>query len=242
MFSTGCAGNGLTRTAFSSRAEGRQRAALLPPAQNLLTLSRVSPDWLESLPVGTASNDEIPIRNGPTRSSTHPRQNCRIKRGSTMAEVPHSREAFADLQRKLTGTICITIGAALEEALNVVHQPDFRPESVKETDLLRVAASAARQARHRASLRRRAQAEALGDAAESHADDRGEIGIGARSLDDAIHARRELARLAAIVRAPDWDLLTGVAAGETYDELALQHASTSAALRSRVCRLRQVVG
>ena len=159
-----------------------------------------------------------------------------------MADIPHLWGAFARLQRKLSATNCITIGAALEEALNVVHQSDFRPESANETDLLRVAATAGRQARHRASLHRRVQAEALGDAAESHADDGREIGIGARSLDDAIHARRELARLAAILREPDWDLLTGVAAGETYDELALQHASTSAALRSRVCRLRQAIG
>lgn len=159
-----------------------------------------------------------------------------------MADIPHLWDAFARLQRKLSATNCITIGAALEEALNVVHQPDFRPESANETDLLRVAATAARQVRHRAFLRRRAQAEAFGDAAASHIDDGGEISIGARSLDDAIHARRELARLAAILRQPDWDLLTGVAAGETYDELALQHASTSAALRSRVCRLRQAIG
>ena len=159
-----------------------------------------------------------------------------------MADIPQLWESFARLQRKLSVTNCITIGAALEEALNVVHQPDFRPESANDTGLLRIAATAARQARHRALLRRRAQAEMLGDAAAAHTDDGGEIGFGARSLDDAIHARRELARLATILREPDWDLLTGVAAGETYDELALQHASTSAALRSRVCRLRQAIG
>ena len=73
-------------------------------------------------------------------------------------------------------------------------------------------------------------------------DDEGEMSIGARCLDDAIHARRELARLAATLREPDWELLTGVAAGLSYDELAHQHASTSAALRSRVCRLRQAIG
>lgn len=158
-----------------------------------------------------------------------------------MADIPHLWEAYARLQGKLSSTNCITIGAALEEALNVVHQPDFRPESANETDLRRVAATAARKERHRALLRRRAQAQALSDAAATHADDQGEIGIGARSLDDAMHARRELARLAATLREPDWDLLTGVAAGVSYDELASQHASTSSALRSRVCRLRQTM-
>jgi hypothetical protein len=62
-------------------------------------------------------------------------------------------------------------------------------------------------------------------------DDEGGVSLGARSLDDAIHARRKLARLAATLRKPEWDLLTGVAAGVYYDELALQHASTSLALR-----------
>jgi hypothetical protein len=159
-----------------------------------------------------------------------------------MAEIPHSWEAYERFQTKLSSTSCITIGAALEEALNVVLQPDFRPESTTETDLLRVAANAARQERHRLSLHRRAQAEARNGALKIGADDEGEMSVGARCLDDAIHARRELARLAAALRAPDWDILTGVAAGLSYDELAHQHASTSAALRSRVCRLRQALG
>ena len=159
-----------------------------------------------------------------------------------MAEIPHSWDAYARFQSKLSSTCCITIGAALEEALNVVHQPDFQPESTTEAELLRVGANAARQERHRLFLHRRAQAEARNDVPKMRADDEGEMSVGARCLDDAIHARRELVRLAATLREPDWDLLTGVAAGLSYVELAHQHASTSAALRSRVCRLRQALG
>lgn len=62
------------------------------------------------------------------------------------------------------------------------------------------------------------------------------------SLDDEVHARRELARLKAMLRSPDWDLLTGVAAGATYEELAAEHLATTAALRSRVSRLRKTIG
>lgn len=157
-----------------------------------------------------------------------------------MAEIPHVWEAYERLQRKLSSKNCIVTGAALEEALNVVHQPDFRPESTTEANLLRAAATAARQDRHRALLRRRFRAEALGDNAATD-NDEGDVSIGALSLDDAIHARRELARLAAALSEPDWDLLTGAAAGISYDELALEHGATSSALRSRVCRLRQSI-
>ena len=172
----------------------------------------------------------------PTRDKT-----VAIKRGSTMTDIPHPWGSYARLQRKLFTTNCITISAALEEALNVVHQPDFRPETTTESDLFRMTTNAARQGRHRASLLRRARVEALGDAIVSESDD-GEIGIGARSLDDVIHARRELTRLAMMLCEPDWELLNDVAAGISYDELAFLHASTSAALRSRVCRLRQTIG
>jgi len=158
-----------------------------------------------------------------------------------MAAVPHQWEAYARLQRKLSSTNCVTIGAALEVALNVVDEPGFKPEAIAEVDFVRIAATAARQERHRALLRRRARAHALGDSAAMWVNGDGDVGIGARSLDDVVHARRELARLAAALREPDWDLLTAVAAGVPYDELAFEHESTSPALRSRVCRLRQAI-
>jgi len=53
--------------------------------------------------------------------------------------------------------------------------------------------------------------------------------------------RREIDDEAAMLREPDWELLTGVAAGVSYDELAREHASSAVALRSRVCRLRDAL-
>lgn len=157
-----------------------------------------------------------------------------------MADIPQVWMAYEHVQRRLSSTNHIAIGAGLEEALNVVHQPDFQPESITEATLLRAAATAGRQERHRALLRRRARAEAVSNIPATH-DDEDHVSIGARSLDDAIHARRELARLAASLSEPDWDLLIGAAAGIPYDELALDYGSTSPALRSKVCRLRQSI-
>lgn len=158
-----------------------------------------------------------------------------------MTEIPHQWAAYARLQSKLAATSSILSGRALEEALNVVHQIDFRPEAVAEDDLYRVAANAARQERHRGALRRQAQALALDEATAARQNDDGDTSTGVSSLDDALHARRELQRLSGCLAEDDWNLLTDVAAGIPYGELATQHSSTSAALRSRVCRLRQVI-
>jgi hypothetical protein len=160
-----------------------------------------------------------------------------------MAYIPPSWEAYGRLQRKLSSTNCAAHAAALEEGLNVILQPDFVPGTVEEADFLRVAASAARQDRHRAMLRRRAQA-AVPDtcpASSKMGDDEPDADTLGSALDDAMHARKELARLAATLREPDWELLTGVAAGVSYEELAREHASSAAALRSRVCRLRDAL-
>lgn len=154
-----------------------------------------------------------------------------------MAYISPSWEAYERLQCKLSSTNCAAQAAALEEALNVILQPDFVPGAVDEAEFLRVAASAGRQDRHRAALLRRAHAAA----APNSSDEKLESGSGASSLDDAVHARKELARLAAMLREPDWELLTGVAAGVSYGELAHEHASSAAALRSRVCRLRDAL-
>ena len=158
-----------------------------------------------------------------------------------MAYIPPSWEAYERLQHKLSSTNCTAQAAALEEALSVILQPDFVPGSVDEAEFLRVAASAARQDRHRAALLRRAHAVAAGPCLPNTSDDKPESGSGASSLDDAVHARKELARLAAMLREPDWELLTGVAAGVSYGALAREHASSAAALRSRVCRLRDAL-
>ncbi|MBC8738135.1 hypothetical protein F6X40_15170 [Paraburkholderia sp. UCT31] len=160
-----------------------------------------------------------------------------------MAYIPPSWEAYERLQRKLSSTDCSVQASSLEEALNVILQPDFLPGAVDETDFLRVAASAARQGRHRVVLLRRAHAATTGfwSVAPNSVDDEEDSRSIASSLDDAVHARKELARLAAMLREPDWELLRGVASGVPYSELAREHACTTAALRSRVCRLREAI-
>lgn len=158
-----------------------------------------------------------------------------------MAETPHFWGAYARLQSKLSTTTSINFGGALEAALNVIHHPDFSAAALAEADLLRLAANAARQERHRNALRRQAQAAALDEETAARGNDDGDVSTGASSLDDQLHARRELQRIASRLPDTDWDLLTGAAAGISYYELAAVHASTSAALRSRVCRLRQAL-
>jgi hypothetical protein len=156
-----------------------------------------------------------------------------------MAEIPHSWGAYARLQSKLSTTTSVTFGGALEVALNVIHQAEFSVEARDGTSLLRLAGNAARQERHRNTLRRQEQAAALDEVTAACGNDDGDVPTGASSLDDQLHARHELQRIASQLPDDDWDLLTGAAAGVPYNELAVSHASTSAALRSRVCRLRQ---
>lgn len=158
-----------------------------------------------------------------------------------MAEIPHSWGAYARLQSKLLTITSITYGGALEAALNVIHQPDFSVEALAEPDMLRLAANAARQERHRGALRRQAQTAALDEETSVPGNDSGIGATGTSSLDDQLHARRELRYIASQLPADDWDLLTGVAAGISYNELAASHASTSSALRSRVSRLRRAL-
>lgn len=158
-----------------------------------------------------------------------------------MAEIPQSWGAYARLQSKLSATTSATIGGALEEALNIIHQPNFSADTLAEADMLRLASNSARQERRRSVLRRQVQVCALSEGTAARGNDDVAVSSGASSLDDALHACRELQRIAERLPADDLELLTGVAAGVTYEELAVQHSSTSAALRSRVCRLRQAL-
>lgn len=158
-----------------------------------------------------------------------------------MAEIPHPWGAYARLQSKLLATTSIVTGDALEAALNVIHEPDFSASAPGEVDMLRLAANAARQERHRGVLRRQVQAAALDEETAARGSEDGGLSTGASCLDDQLHARRELQRLASRLPEDDWDLLTGAAAGVSYNDLAALHSSTSSALRSRVCRLRQAL-
>jgi len=158
-----------------------------------------------------------------------------------MAEVPQPWGAYARLQSKLSTTTSVAFSDSLEAALNVIHQPGFHAEALAEGDMLRLAANAARQERHRSALRRQAQAVLLDEETAARGHDEGDASTGAPSLDDQVHARRELQRIASDLPDGDWNLLVGIATGISYDELAASHQSTSAALRSRVCRLRQAL-
>ena len=127
-----------------------------------------------------------------------------------MAVVPHSWGAYARLQSKLSATTSITFGGALEAALNVIHQPDFGAEGVAEgvaeAYMLRLAANAARQERHRRVLRRQTQAAALDKETAARGSGDGDVSTGASSLDDQLHARRELQRAASRLPDDDWVL------------------------------------
>ena len=158
-----------------------------------------------------------------------------------MAAIPHSWDAYGRVQTKLLRTRCIAIGAAFEEALNIVHAPGFQDGDATEPGMQRATATAARAARHRAVLRQRTKDVMLGDGGEP-GDDQDEPATGALSLDDAVHARRQLTRLAVTLPGPDWHLLLEVAEGTPYSVLAKQQSATTAMLRSRVCRLRAAIG
>ena len=155
-----------------------------------------------------------------------------------MAAIPHPWSAYAHLQAQLSETRSAVHAGALEEALNIVHLPGFTADQLSEATVARLAANAARQVRHRASLLRLHQDAALEDATAACGNDGGDIFSGARSLDDAVHARRELRKIADHLPDDDWNLLVGASTGEEYEVLAERHASTSSALRTRVSRLR----
>ena len=159
-----------------------------------------------------------------------------------MATISHQWNAYACLQSKLAATSSTTIGGALEEALNIIHQADFRPDAVDEGDLLRISASAGRKERRRNALCRQVQALALEQASTGSEANDSDISSYTSSPDDVIHARRELLRISEYLSDQDWDLLIDVAAGAAYSDLATRYSSTPTALRSRVCRLRRLIG
>jgi hypothetical protein len=156
-----------------------------------------------------------------------------------MAEIPRPWESYERVQRALSVTSCVTTAAALEDALNVVHRADFRPEAFREDDLLHVVETAARRERHRMNLIRKATAPHVGAAPDEPDIEIQRSGTG--NLEDQVHARQELVRIEHLIGKPDWELVTGIAAGASYEALAVEQATTSSALRSRVCRLLKAI-
>ncbi len=163
-----------------------------------------------------------------------------------MADISQSWGAFARLQHKLSKTTRVEHAAGLEVALNVILGPAYSIEAATEADFLRVAESAKRRERNRALLRRRYPGDLPTGAPTVEAGSGDDVRHGGLaphgwSLDDNVHAQREFARLASQLAEGDLALLIGVAAGMSYEELALQHHASCSALRTRVTRLRHAL-
>jgi hypothetical protein len=164
------------------------------------------------------------------------------KRDSTMLKnQPQSWAAYARLQKKLQNTTDIEHAASLERALCLILEPDYSVVTTSEADFIRTAASAGRQERHRAQLRR-IHAEHIPVGLQNEGQVEPGEAQSAISLEQEVHARRELRRLAATIGSEDWTLLLGVAIGMTYDELSDKHGAPAGTLRTRVARLRRALG
>ena len=159
-----------------------------------------------------------------------------------MAAIPHSWEAYARLQERLTKTTNIKKALAMEAALDVVHRADFQPAAFTDEVLKGVADTAGRRERDRVQLLCRFTASQHNRGFATNNESAGTISDAfSQSLDDQVHAASELSRLQAKMQMPDWRLLVGVATGASYEELSVELATSSGALRSRVCRLRQMI-
>lgn len=157
-----------------------------------------------------------------------------------MAVIPHPWEAYGRLQERLAKTTNVKAAASMEAALNIVHRADFRPEECTQDVLKRGVDTAGRRERDQVRLLHRHAAAAPSELAPEDTDD-ASLRLQQQSLGDELDASRELVRLRSMMPAADWELLTGVAVGASYQELAFELATSPGALRSRVCRLRQTI-
>lgn len=158
-----------------------------------------------------------------------------------MAAIPHQWDAYASIQSKLAATNSIKFGAALEDALNVIHRKDFRAGEANELEMLGDAATAARRDRRREALCRQVKALSYDGNSPEHPASNSDVVAYVPLPEDAFDVRRELLRISNSLSDRDWNLLIDVAAGASYSDLARSYSSTPTALRSRVCRLRQQV-
>jgi hypothetical protein len=95
----------------------------------------------------------------------------------------------------LLSPLCGWHAASLERALCLILEPDYSVASTTEADFIRAAASAGRQERHRAQLRRQYQEDLPAGLCDEEWDEQDDSACGS-SLEQEVHARRELARLA----------------------------------------------
>lgn len=135
-----------------------------------------------------------------------------------MAELPYPWSIYAQLQSDLQQRDRIDDKTwGLEAQLNRLLRPTPAPDDVR-----RAGESESRKERHRAKLRR---TYGFGQSVEE-------------TFESALFAREQLCHIRETLSAPDWDLLTDVAAGVSYEELAASIDTTAGALRVRTYRLR----
>lgn len=140
-----------------------------------------------------------------------------------MADYPHQWRAYARLQTELARMDRVTprswgVEAGLNRSL-VLGLGD--PAAVNEVD--RARASGERRARYRAHLLRTGYDTPSRD----------------EEPEDGLHARERLRAIEAGMSSEDWQLLTAVAIGNDYRELAAASHGSEGALRVRVLRLRR---
>ena len=138
-----------------------------------------------------------------------------------MSDLSERWASYARLQACLAQRLDLdSVAWGLEAALDHLLQPDAV------SDIDRSARSGARKERHRARLRRIYLAPAVTSGSE---------------VSDHIEALDLLRRLQNQVKPSDWSLLEAVADGHSYSTLAEVRRIEPGAIRTRVCRLRQIL-
>ena len=144
-----------------------------------------------------------------------------------MADLPHSWVAYGRLQVELSRGHRINVQSlGIEAALNhiLASSQDNQLPSAEEAS--RAADTARRRERHRAHLR----SVYLADT------DNADV---SPSPEDTVIARLGLNAIRSRVSEKDWTILSEVAAGRDYAEVAAVFGGTTGSLRVRVLRLRQ---
>jgi len=156
-----------------------------------------------------------------------------------MAAIPHHWHAYARLQSRLAASRCVSHGSALEDALNVIHDPAFTADGVTELEIARAESTAWRRQRRRTRLLRNTHGAALDESVGTNEGD--VVTESTYSLEGMLDAREALEQLAGKLRPQDWEVLLAVADGASYREVATHQRATVVAIRTRVCRLRQTI-
>lgn len=160
-------------------------------------------------------------------------------------EIPSPWAAYAHQQCKLSQTSRTDTGAAIESALNLILKADFPPDGIDNDVFERAAATAARQDRYRARLRRRYLGSLNSGSDTEDSATWTELTVdGSGGVDDLVNmieARRQLQRIGARLGNVELSMLLDVAAGVPYDEIARTSGRSAGAIRTRVARIRAML-